>query len=289
MTSSYDNIPNYTSTAFASKHLVLNHLGDVAHGEYSRFMEKSSNSVPMAQNISDELLEPKSNESSRDSVHYSSSQWNSHGINMYLGPSQVGGSSEMATHMHHVGSPNVIHRSQNSLGSVSSLSPTLSMPKSNQRKISKPRITTIYWEAESTTCFQVKAGKVVVSRREKDDYVNGTKLLNVTGMSRGKRDGLLKTEKGRIVVRNGPMNLKGVWIPFHRASEIARNEGVDQLLYPLFVSNIREFYQVRGQDLRQESASDNEEVSTAPESFMDADLSANDTKTHTGAMPFYFP
>lgn len=41
--------------------------------------------------------------------------------------------------------------------------------------------------------------------------INGTKLLNVTGMSRGKRDGILKNEKVRVVVKVGPMHLKGVW------------------------------------------------------------------------------
>jgi protein SOK2 len=41
--------------------------------------------------------------------------------------------------------------------------------------------------------------------------INGTKLLNVVGMSRGKRDGILKNEKGRVVVKVGAMHLKGVW------------------------------------------------------------------------------
>lgn len=38
------------------------------------------------------------------------------------------------------------------------------------------------------------------------------------------------------------MNLKGVWIPFDRAYEIARNEGVDGLLYPLFVRDIKDYF-----------------------------------------------
>lgn len=44
-----------------------------------------------------------------------------------------------------------------------------------------------------------------------NDMINGTKLLNVVGMSRGKRDGILKNEKGRVVVKVGSMHLKGVW------------------------------------------------------------------------------
>lgn len=41
--------------------------------------------------------------------------------------------------------------------------------------------------------------------------INGTKLLNVAGMTRGRRDGILKSEKIRHVVKIGPMHLKGVW------------------------------------------------------------------------------
>lgn len=41
--------------------------------------------------------------------------------------------------------------------------------------------------------------------------INGTKLLNVAGMTRGRRDGILKSEKVRHIVKIGPMHLKGVW------------------------------------------------------------------------------
>lgn len=68
--------------------------------------------------------------------------------------------------------------------------------------------------------------------------INGTKLLNVAGMTRGRRDGILKSEKVRHVVKIGPMHLKGVWIPFERALEFANKEKITELLYPLFVNNI---------------------------------------------------
>ncbi|KAL2824650.1 hypothetical protein BDW59DRAFT_84394 [Aspergillus cavernicola] len=68
--------------------------------------------------------------------------------------------------------------------------------------------------------------------------INGTKLLNVAGMTRGRRDGILKSEKVRNVVKIGPMHLKGVWIPFERALEFANKEKITDLLYPLFVHNI---------------------------------------------------
>ena len=85
--------------------------------------------------------------------------------------------------------------------------------------------------------------------------INGTKLLNVAGMTRGRRDGILKSEKMRHVVKIGPMHLKGVWfvslkrsigfslltgfrIPFERALDFANKEKITELLYPLFVHNI---------------------------------------------------
>ena len=106
----------------------------------------------------------------------------------------------------------------------------------------KPRVTATLWEDEGSMCFQVEAKGVCVARRDgmtsmKITYVyikkqtcklivfvtiwliahtdnhmiNGTKLLNVAGMTRGRRDGILKSEKLRNVVKIGPMHLKGVW------------------------------------------------------------------------------
>lgn len=141
--------------------------------------------------------------------------------------------------------------SVSSLRSANSLSKVSSNSSRMNRKIVKPLVATVYWEEEDSMCYQVKANGIVVSRRENDNFVNGTKLLNVTGMSRGRRDGILKVEKGRKVIRNGSMNLKGVWIPYDRALEIARNEGIKDLLYPLFVDDIRSFYKEKGQGLRE--------------------------------------
>ncbi|KAK1072480.1 hypothetical protein LTR74_002516 [Friedmanniomyces endolithicus] len=102
----------------------------------------------------------------------------------------------------------------------------------------KPRVTATLWEDEGSLCFQVEANSVCVARREDNHMINGTKLLNVAGMTRGRRDGILKSEKTRHVVKIGPMHLKGVWIPFDRALDFANKEKITELLYPLFVHNI---------------------------------------------------
>ncbi|KAG5463336.1 MAG: hypothetical protein BJ554DRAFT_55 [Olpidium bornovanus] len=66
------------------------------------------------------------------------------------------------------------------------------------------KLTTSFWEEGSTTCYQVVARGICVARRKEgpepvadNNMVNGTKLLNVAGLSRGKRDALLKGEKVR--------------------------------------------------------------------------------------------
>ncbi|KAK4191233.1 hypothetical protein QBC35DRAFT_448510 [Podospora australis] len=102
----------------------------------------------------------------------------------------------------------------------------------------KPRVTATLWEDEGSLCFQVEARGICVARRDDNHMINGTKLLNVAGMTRGRRDGILKSEKVRHVVKIGPMHLKGVWIPFDRALEFANKEKITELLYPLFVHNI---------------------------------------------------
>lgn len=102
-----------------------------------------------------------------------------------------------------------------------------------------PRMITTMWEDEKTLCYQVEANNVSVVRRADNDMINGTKLLNVTKMSRVRRDGILRGEKIRNVVKIGSMYLKGVWIPFERAYLIAEREKIVDLLYPLFVKDIK--------------------------------------------------
>lgn len=102
----------------------------------------------------------------------------------------------------------------------------------------KPKLTGTVWEDEGTLCFQVEVRGICVARREDNCFINGTKLLNVANMTRGRRDGILKSEKTRNVIKIGPMHLKGVWIPFERALEFANKEKITEQLYPLFVHNI---------------------------------------------------
>ncbi|KAG0647481.1 Cell pattern formation-associated STUA [Hyphodiscus hymeniophilus] len=102
----------------------------------------------------------------------------------------------------------------------------------------RPRLTTSLSEEEGSLCFQVDVNGICVARREDNHMINGTKLLNVVGMTRGRRDGILKAEKQKQVVKIGPMHLKGVWIPYERALALANQEKITEKLYPLFFHNI---------------------------------------------------
>ncbi|KAI8333558.1 transcription regulator HTH, apses-type DNA-binding domain-containing protein, partial [Chlamydoabsidia padenii] len=110
-------------------------------------------------------------------------------------------------------------------------------PPHNSNSTNRLKITTSLWEDEGTICYQVDARGICVARRQDNDMINGTKLLNVTGMSRGKRDGILKNEKGRVVVKVGAMHLKGVWVTFSRAKALATQHNIKDLLHPLFVDD----------------------------------------------------
>ena len=63
--------------------------------------------------------------------------------------------------------------------------------------------------ADQLDAYELKYTGLI--RLTDNHMINGTKLLNVAGMTRGRRDGILKSEKTRHVVKIGPMHLKGVW------------------------------------------------------------------------------
>jgi hypothetical protein len=103
-------------------------------------------------------------------------------------------------------------------------------------------LTTIQWEDEKTFCYLVEIKGISVGRRKDNNMINGTKLLNLSGMTRGKRDGILKSELERSVIKSGLMVLKGVWITFERAKELAKEYGIHDMLHPLLEWDIESHY-----------------------------------------------
>ncbi|KAF9358567.1 hypothetical protein BGX34_008877 [Mortierella sp. NVP85] len=129
------------------------------------------------------------------------------------------------------------HAYGHSHDNIAALTPPPSAPMQHDLPPLRTRLTNTIWEDEHTFCYQVDVKGVCVARRADNHMVNGTKLLNVVGMSRGKRDGILKNEKGRVVVKVGAMHLKGVWIPLDRALHHAKAHNIEENLYPLLVED----------------------------------------------------
>ncbi|KAJ1557063.1 hypothetical protein HK096_009307 [Nowakowskiella sp. JEL0078] len=70
------------------------------------------------------------------------------------------------------------------------------------------------WDDGSTKMYILQIHGHKIARRFDNHKVNGTKLLNFVGISRGKRDRILKSEQSREVVRCGSSFIKGVWLEF---------------------------------------------------------------------------
>lgn len=99
------------------------------------------------------------------------------------------------------------------------------------------QLTTFLWENEHTFCYQIYVNDTYIVRRHDNDMINGTKLLNIAGISRGKRDGILKNEKEKRIIKKDEIHLKGIWITFQRAKSLAIQYNIDHLIYPLFVDD----------------------------------------------------
>jgi hypothetical protein len=96
------------------------------------------------------------------------------------------------------------------------------------------KLSTFLWEEEYTICYQIYVGGTYIMRRQDNDMVNGTKLLNIANISRGKRDGILKNEKEKVIIKSGDIYLKGIWITFSSAKLLAIQHNIEPLVFPLF-------------------------------------------------------
>lgn len=103
-------------------------------------------------------------------------------------------------------------------------------------------IDKIYWREEMTFCYQLMKGFKKISRRADTNFINGTKLMSACDITRGRRDGILRAEKIRYIVRDGPMDLQGVWIPFERARRLAIICGFYNTVESLFAYDLEFFY-----------------------------------------------
>ncbi|KAJ3123324.1 hypothetical protein HK098_002015 [Nowakowskiella sp. JEL0407] len=93
------------------------------------------------------------------------------------------------------------------------------------------------WEECQTEIFVLEVNGHALARRADNSMLNGTKLLNIAGLTRGKRDGVLKNEHPRLVIRNGSMIVKGVWISLSRARILSEIYGIGHVIASILSSN----------------------------------------------------
>jgi protein SOK2 len=226
---SYDSNTTYTSPVDAGKHTTGLQTPSPEQASYpsqyaptgyqysqgyssmnqpQAYMEHAPASAPGSYSYGQpQALQPASQgypPNSYGGYQYSSSMAPSHAVTSSMGSGMVPQALPLPT-MASSGPPGSIGGQQHFQAHVPDTSGQVAPPGM------KPRVTATLWEDEGSLCFQVEAKGVCVARREDNHMINGTKLLNVAGMTRGRRDGILKSEKTRHVVKIGPMHLKGVW------------------------------------------------------------------------------
>ncbi|GMF07354.1 unnamed protein product [Ambrosiozyma monospora] len=103
-----------------------------------------------------------------------------------------------------------------------------------------PKVSYVWWEDQNVQCYVWEYNGVLVLRRSDNDMINGTKMLNTKGITRGRRTGMLKNEKIRHVIKYGSMPFIGIWIPLERAKMYAKREGTYEGLKPIFDENIKD-------------------------------------------------
>lgn len=104
-------------------------------------------------------------------------------------------------------------------------------------------ISKVYWMEQDTYCYQFELGPHRICRREDTHFINASKLIRLAPMTRGRRDGILRSEKVRYITRKGQTDFKGVWVPFERAKYLAVLANIFSHVQALFSYDMESVYQ----------------------------------------------
>ena len=96
------------------------------------------------------------------------------------------------------------------------------------------------WNQEGTSLYSVTSLDITTYRREDNDMIHGTSLLEAAGVTPVMRDSLLRCQRNRSVVNDGPPQFQGVWITLEGALALANIYGITERMYPLFTEYIRD-------------------------------------------------
>lgn len=104
-------------------------------------------------------------------------------------------------------------------------------------------ISKVYWSGEETYCYQLEIGEHKICRRQDTNFINASKLIKLSSMTRGRRDGILRCEKLRYTVRKDRLEFSGIWIPFERAKHLAMSADIYDQVHVLFSYDMELVYQ----------------------------------------------
>lgn len=97
------------------------------------------------------------------------------------------------------------------------------------------KLILLTWEEEKTICYQIYVNGIYITRRQDNDMINVTKLLNLINISKGKKNVILKNIKEKAIIKRGINSLKGIWISFYDAKLLVMKYNIENLTYPLFI------------------------------------------------------
>lgn len=121
---------------------------------------------------------------------------------------------------------------QNSMYSTSTPSTPVSSMEEDRRSVSL-----CYWREENTLLYQIECDGQTISRRLDNDLVNITKIMNSMGITKRKRDTLMRFES-RDVHISCSFDKRGIWIPLKRAEEIISRQCPNRDSWPEAVNII---------------------------------------------------
>lgn len=106
----------------------------------------------------------------------------------------------------------------------------------------------VYWLEQEVHCYRLEIGDHKVCRRQDTHFINASKLIKLSSITRGRRDAILRAEKVKYTVRKDQIDFRGVWVPFERARYLAVLVGIYDQVQDLFSYDMECVYQMQAVD-----------------------------------------
>ncbi|KAI5959913.1 stuA [Candida pseudojiufengensis] len=113
----------------------------------------------------------------------------------------------------------------------------------NKQEVNSPRIRKLKWISEDVDCFEITVNETIITRRFDNAMVNGTNLLSIAvdlgRLTNNQKREVLCGVNGRVVIKEGPKDLIGTYIPLINAQQFAQKYKISNLVYPFLETNLQ--------------------------------------------------